>query len=151
MIVLASCKKEESNSTEPKTLGTLNVDSISLEKKKSLSLIPPADGKYPVMTFTETEYDFGDINQGDKVEHTFEFKNTGETDLVIIDAKASCGCTVPEYTKTAIKPEETGKIKVTFNSSGKQGETVKTITVMCNTVNKSEILKIKTNILVPSK
>lgn len=142
--VIVSCKKDVSVSVEQQSIDSATV--VKEERKKI-----PADGKYPVMTFTETEYDFGDINQGDKVEHTFEFKNTGESDLVITNARASCGCTVPEYTKEAIKPGENGTIKVTFNSAGKQGQTLKTVTISCNTANEDEKLTIKTNIQVPNK
>ncbi|HEY0091074.1 MAG TPA: DUF1573 domain-containing protein, partial [Flavobacterium sp.] len=71
---------------------------------KPTSQTPPADGKYPVMTFSEPEHDFGSINKGDKVTHSFEFKNTGEADLIISDAKATCGCTVPEFPKDPIAP-----------------------------------------------
>src|SRR6056300_337127 len=75
--------------------------------------------KYPVMSFTETTYDFGTINQGEAQEHVFTFTNTGEADLVIVDAKSSCGCTVPQYPKAPIAPGETGEMLVKFNGSGK--------------------------------
>ena len=54
--------------------------------------------------FTEEAFDFGEITQGEKVEHTFKFKNTGENDLVIVSAKGSCGCTIPEWPKEPIAP-----------------------------------------------
>ena len=56
-------------------------------------------GELPIMTFEETEFDFGTIEGGTNVEHVFKFTNTGTAPLVIVDAKSSCGCTVPEYTK----------------------------------------------------
>ncbi|MCF6132919.1 DUF1573 domain-containing protein [Flavobacterium wongokense] len=103
------------------------------------------------MTFSESEYDFGTINQGDKVVHDFKFTNTGKADLLISKAKGSCGCTVPEYPKEAIKSGESGTIKVSFNSTGKHGETQKTVTLFCNTKDSIEILKIKATIEVPEK
>jgi len=152
-----ACKKEDASSkidatkTEitPADPNAVNPDgTVALPKAETEKLAPPADGKYPVMTFEETEYDFGDIKQGDKVEHTFKFKNTGEADLLISSARASCGCTVPEYPKTAIKPGKTGDIRVKFNSEGKKGVVSKNVTITCNTENGAEIIIIKTNIKV---
>jgi hypothetical protein len=86
------------------------------------------------MAFTETEHDFGTINEGDMASHTFTFKNTGKTPLIISDAKADCGCTVPSWTKEPVLPGQDGKIDVKYNSSGKGGQTVsKTVTVYANT------------------
>lgn len=149
-----SCKKEvapSENDPNPRGIGTDATMRPEEIQKEELTKQIPADGKYPVMTFKETEFDFGQIKQGDKVEHIFSFKNTGEADLIITNARASCGCTVPEYPKEAVKPGESGKIKVTFNSAGKSGQTMKTITISCNTESNSELLKIKTFINVPTK
>lgn len=107
------------------------------------------EGKFAKMTFDTEEHDFGTIQQGDKVSYDFKFKNTGEADLVITQAKGSCGCTVPDYPKTPIKVGAPGTIKVSFNSRGKHGETSKTVTIMCNTAEGNKILKIKANIEVP--
>jgi hypothetical protein len=153
-LLMVSCKKEVPTTTDESTnveSSSSKIQSIIEEREKQKQeKVVPIDGKYPVMTFKEAEFDFGDIKQGDKVEHTFEFENTGEADLLISTVRASCGCTVPEYTKEAIKPGESGKVKVTFNSSGKKGRTTKTITVVSNTANENEILKIKTNIQAPN-
>lgn len=153
-ILITSCKKEVSVANDESTVvdtSKNNIEKIIEERQKQKAEKKiPADGKYPVITFKETEFDFGDIKQGDKVEHTFEFTNTGEADLLISTARASCGCTVPEFTEEAVKPGKSGKIKVTFNSAGKKGPTTKTITVVCNTANENEILTIKTNIQVPN-
>ncbi|WP_333600523.1 DUF1573 domain-containing protein [Flavobacterium sp.] len=99
------------------------------------------------ITFDTTEHDFGTITQGDKVSYDFKFKNTGTSNLLITDAKGSCGCTVPEYPKGDIKPGEEGDIKVSFNSAGKIGETSKTVTLMCNVKGGSKVLNIKSNIV----
>lgn len=153
-VLMSSCKKEVSVANDESTVvdtSKSNIERIIEARKKRMAEKKiPADGKYPVITFKETEFDFGDIKQGDKVEHTFEFTNTGEADLLISTARASCGCTVPEFTEEAVKPGKSGKIKVTFNSAGKKGPTTKTITVVCNTANENEILTIKTNIQVPN-
>jgi hypothetical protein len=108
--------------------------------------VPPADGKYPKMTFKKVEHDFGTINEGDNVETVFEFTNTGEADLIIADAKGSCGCTVPVFPKEPIKPGETKKLTVTFNSQGKPNQQQKTVTIDCNTEKGKETLSIKANV-----
>ncbi len=102
------------------------------------------------MTFAEKEFDFGKIKQGDKVSHTFTFKNTGANDLVITNAVGSCGCTVPEYPKEAIKPGKTGKMKVTFDSTGKSGDQKKTVTITANTAAGMETISIKAKVDAPA-
>ncbi|GAB2778458.1 DUF1573 domain-containing protein [Salinimicrobium soli] len=97
---------------------------------------------YPVMTFEETEYDFGTIEQGTPQEHTFTFTNTGKAPLVITNASSSCGCTVPTYTKEPVAPGETGELLVKFNGSG-QNQVTKTVNITANTETGKEQLKIK--------
>tara|TARA_B100000949_G_scaffold47461_1_gene41178 strand:+ start:258 stop:725 length:468 start_codon:yes stop_codon:yes gene_type:complete len=96
---------------------------------------------FPVIEFEEEAYDFGTINRGDQVEHEFKFKNTGRAPLVIVDAKSTCGCTVPEFSKTPIAPGETGKLLVKYNGSGLNAIT-KTVTVMSNTEKGEEKIQI---------
>lgn len=107
--------------------------------------------KYAEIVFDNQIFDFGTIVQGDKVVHDFKFTNTGNADLVITDAKGSCGCTVPEYPTEPIEPGESGIIKVSFNSAGKSGETSKTVTITCNVKDGAKILYIKAKINVPKK
>jgi hypothetical protein len=90
--------------------------------------------------FEEEVFDFGDITEGDIVEHVFKFRNSGKNPLIINHAKGSCGCTVPEWPREPIIAGGEGEIKVKFNSKGKQGEQDKTITVAANTIpNKTTI------------
>src|SRR5690606_26004451 len=70
---------------------------------------------FPKIAFESPVHDFVTIPMGEKAETVFRFKNEGEADLVIIDAKASCSCTAPDYTKTPIKPNEYGEVKVAFS------------------------------------
>ena len=99
-------------------------------------------GDLPVMTFTESEFDFGTIDAGTNVEHVFKFTNTGKAPLVIVDAKGSCGCTVPTWPKEPIAPGATGELLVKFNGSGKN-QVSKTVTVTANTEKGKETLVIK--------
>ena len=101
------------------------------------------------MTFDTEVFDFGTIKQGDKVQHDFKFTNSGHSDLVITDAKGSCGCTVPEYPKDPIKPGESGVIKVKFDSHGKSGQHSKSVTLFCNVEQGNKVLNIKANIEAP--
>ena len=84
--------------------------------------------------FDKTTHNFGTFSEKDpKVTCTFTYTNVGEQPLVVNQAIASCGCTVPEYTKEAVKPGEKGEIKVTYNGTGKfPGHFKKSITVRTN-------------------
>ena len=104
----------------------------------------------PVMTFEKEKYEFGKIIQGEKVSFSFKFTNTGKTDLLISSATASCGCTVPTYSKTPVKPGENGKIDVVFDSDGKKGTVTKHVTVLANTNPNSKVLELSGEILVPA-
>tara|TARA_B100000795_G_scaffold269735_1_gene260130 strand:- start:3638 stop:4108 length:471 start_codon:yes stop_codon:yes gene_type:complete len=95
------------------------------------------------ISFDKQVYDFGTVNEGDFVETVFKVTNSGKTDLVITNAQATCGCTVPVWPKAPIKPGETGDIKVKFNTNGKPNRQQKTVTLTTNTVSGKERLTIK--------
>jgi Protein of unknown function (DUF1573) len=152
---LVSCKKEvtqvppstgiapvETTTTTPSIEATEPVSAPILEKAAPI----PVD-KLAEMTFDKENHDFGTINQGEKPEYTFVFKNTSKNDLLITNAVGSCGCTVPEYPKEAVKPGQTSKIKVSFNSDGKSGKQEKSVTITANVANESQIIRIKANII----
>jgi hypothetical protein len=80
----------------------------------------------------DSVYNFGKVTDGEKVEYSYRFKNTGKNPLIVSNATASCGCTVPEKPEEPIKPGETGFIKVVFNSQGRVGNANKEITVTSN-------------------
>ncbi|TAE35422.1 MAG: DUF1573 domain-containing protein [Sphingobacteriales bacterium] len=84
--------------------------------------------------FEKDIYDFGKITVGDKVSQSFKFKNTGTIPLIISNAVASCGCTVPNWPKTPIKPSQSAQIDIVFNSAGKKGLQDKVITITANTL-----------------
>ena len=96
----------------------------------------------PEISFDKEEFDFGTVKEGEVVETTFVVTNTGKSDLVITHAQASCGCTVPEWTKDPIAPGETGDIKVSFNTSGRTNKQSKSVTLTTNTEKGREIIKI---------
>jgi hypothetical protein len=86
--------------------------------------------------FTSDNHNFGDIKKGEIVSYDFKFKNTGKEPLIIKDAIATCGCTVPEIPKEPILPGAEGVLKVVFNSAGKPaGPMTKQVTVTSNALN----------------
>ena len=80
----------------------------------------------------DSAYNFGKVADGEKVEYSYRFKNTGTKPLVIVEAHASCGCTVPQKPEKPILPGEIGFIKIVFDSKGRKGSAYKTITVTSN-------------------
>ena len=97
--------------------------------------------------------DYGTVTkEGDSGIRTFEFKNTGDQDLVITNVQSSCGCTVPTKPTEPIKPGKTGKIDVKYNMN--PGPIRKTITVESNAINVEGgkvALKIKGTVVVPEE
>jgi hypothetical protein len=103
----------------------------------------------PAITFEKKEYDFGKIVEGESVSYDFAFTNTGKSDLVITDVSTSCGCTVPSYPKNAIRPGQSGTVRVAFNSRGRRGFQTKSVVVVANTQPNVTQLKIKAQVVSP--
>ncbi len=80
--------------------------------------------------FLEEVYEFGKVNTGKKVEHTYEFRNNGTENVKIETVKTSCGCTAAKYSKKTVPPGEMGFVRVRFNTKKKGGLQFKTITVV---------------------
>ncbi|MFN3402889.1 MAG: DUF1573 domain-containing protein [Cytophagaceae bacterium] len=138
-ITLQSCNEKNSENNSAVT-ADVNSDSQNQEN---------ASGEKPAatqITFEEYEHDFGKIKEGEVVDYTFKFKNTGTSPLIITEAKASCGCTIPEWTKDPVAPGGEGKIEVKYNSSGKEGQISKNVTVYANTDPEVTTLTIKANV-----
>ena len=124
-------------------------DKKALESKTAATAETPAEAAAPgpvtSLEYVETDFDFGEVMDGAKVNHTYKFKNTGSEPLVISNAKGSCGCTVPDWPHEPIPPGAMGEIKVEFNSSGKASATPmeKRVTVTANTNPPQTFLTIK--------
>ncbi len=101
----------------------------------------------PIISFGENIHDFGILKDGEVVTYKFKFTNTGNTDLIISSASASCGCTVPSFPKEPIKPGQESAIDVQFNSSGKIGKNEKQVSILSNTVPNETYLIIKAEVL----
>ncbi len=101
-----------------------------------------AQQKQADIKFDKTTIDLGTFPESSPVQKcTFKFTNIGNAPLIINQAVASCGCTVPEYTKEPIQPGKSGIINVTYNGKGKfPGYFKKTITIRTN--GKSEMTRL---------
>ena len=95
-----------------------------------------------VITFKMLEHNFGAVKAGEKVGCIFPFTNTGDADLVLTSATASCGCTVPKYNKKPVAPGDDGTVEVVFDTSGRDGIQTKTVVVQSNAENNLIILRI---------
>lgn len=133
-------------SCEEKATKKINEENLELAKQRDEQI---KEG--PKLQFEKTEHDFGVIQEGDIVETVFVFKNSGKSELIISSAKGNCGCTVPEWPKQPIMPGEEGRIKVKFNSDRKPNLQQKQVTLVTNTENGKEILKIKAQVIPRSK
>jgi len=98
------------------------------------------------LTFKEDSFNFGDIEKGKPATHEFSFKNTSDQTILITNVKASCGCTTPSWTKTPIKPGETGNVTATYNAAH-PGPFTKTVTVTTNDTDANKILSIKGKVI----
>ncbi|PVH24618.1 DUF1573 domain-containing protein [Sphingobacterium corticibacter] len=95
------------------------------------------------VSFAEEAFDFGQITDGEVVDHTFKFKNTGTEPVIISRVSTSCGCTTPEYTSTPVAPNGEGEVKVRFDSHGQSGKQQKIITVVSNAKNNIQTIQLK--------
>jgi Protein of unknown function (DUF1573) len=104
-------------------------------KKVEGSTVEANAPKGPTTTikFDEEDYNFGKVAQGQTVEHSFEFTNTGKEPLIISECHASCGCTIPDWPRDPIPPGAKSKIGVKFNTTGKSNEQKKVVTITANT------------------
>jgi hypothetical protein len=84
--------------------------------------------------WSDTLIDFGTIKMGDSVQVKFQCTNIGTKPLFLTGVRASCGCTIPSYTKSAILPGENGIVTASFNSNKSHpGDIYKTVYVTSNT------------------
>ncbi|MEP6616598.1 MAG: DUF1573 domain-containing protein [Ginsengibacter sp.] len=103
------------------------------------------------VTIIDSAYNFGKVTDGEKVEYNYRFINSGTKPLIISDARASCGCTVPEKPDAPIPPGQTGYLKVVFNSKGRVGDVHKEITVTSNAYPAFPALQLKGEVVPEPK
>ncbi len=106
----------------------------------------------PVMTFEETNHDFGTLHEGDVVKFVYNFTNTGKAPLVIKRIKASCGCTIPSnWKKEPIMPGEKSAFTVRFNTRNKPNKQHKTLSIYANTAKGIERVYFVANVIPDPK
>jgi hypothetical protein len=136
---LASCDSNESSAQSEAREDLSQTEGVQPADPNAPAAQPAAAqpevpaGPTTVMSFEETSFDFGSVNEGEKVAHVYSFKNTGDEPLILSNAKGSCGCTVPVWPREPIAPGEAGEIKVEFNSKGKKGKRNQKVTITANT------------------
>lgn len=154
--ILASCDssvKERLTELENRVATLEDKSSVNTPAALQVNQTPSSNTPNPdapKFQFAEETHDFGTIQEGDVVEHTFKFKNTGKSPLVIQSARASCGCTVPSYPKEPLAAGEEGEILVKFDSQNKPGVQNKTVTITANTEPATKQLYIKSNVVPKS-
>lgn len=141
---LVSCKKENKETAGTETTAA---DSTSMNAPAAVSgdssavtpvsadaatAAPASNQPFTTIALSESNFDFGNIKKGNKVEHVYEVTNTGTNPLVISEVKPACGCTVPDFTKEPIMPGKKGKITLHFDSSNFDGNVNKSADVFAN-------------------
>lgn len=135
--LLMSCGDKNSKSGESGT-----VDPNLIENNMTADN-PNAENPEPQFSFDEMTWNFGKINEGTIVTHTFKFTNTGNEELIISSCKASCGCTTPLCDQQPVAPGEEGKIKVKFDSKNRKHNINKQVTIVANTNPPTTVLTLK--------
>lgn len=109
------------------------------------AVVDPANA--PILTLKESNFDFGDVKMNEKKEHYFVISNDGKSPLIIKDASATCGCTVPEIPSKPIPVGGQDSIKVEFTAGSVAGKTQKTVTMNTNTATGQETFTISANVV----
>ncbi len=140
---MVSCKKENKETATGTETAATTTDSAATAAPAPMgdsAAAAPAAGqtaaasKQPLTTIalSESNFDFGKIKKGDKVQHVYEVTNTGSNPLVISEVKPGCGCTAPDFTKEPIMPGKKGKITLHFDSTNFDGNVSKYADVFAN-------------------
>lgn len=108
-------------------------ESTTVETPAATSGEPASKEAVTTIQWIDSALNKGTINEGEKLEIAYRFKNTGDKPLVIKDVKPSCGCTLAEKPEQPIAPGQEGIIKAAFDSHNKPGKIHKTISVSANT------------------
>lgn len=101
----------------------------------------------PDMVFEYDIHDFGEIEEGLKVQYNFKFTNPGTEPLIVSDAKGTCGCTVPKVPEHPVLPGESSHLLVTYDSKGRSGNFEKQVKIQTNGNPAERVISIKGTVL----
>jgi hypothetical protein len=169
LVFLMSCQNEQDQSageTAPEMTTSIDAsaasavdqmaatDAASAANNTVTNARPEApQGSSTTIAFDNDVADFGTIQDGEKVKHTFTFTNTGDEPLVIANARGSCGCTVPDWERNPVLPGQTGTLTVEYDSTNKGAVggkiDTKFVTVTANTVPATHRLTVRANVVKP--
>jgi Protein of unknown function (DUF1573) len=122
--IISSCKISD------RTDNGISTDIV----KNANSLKGKDTSEMPILFLPETKIDLGKVVQGDILTHTFKFVNNGKSDLVLVEIKGTCGCTVfKNWPKTPIAPGEGGTVDIQYDSGNKEGAHDVTVSIVANT------------------
>ncbi len=132
-LILNACKNDSGGSDSVQEIRTPIPGGNAEVVRNPISADQPLDtNKMARIVFEASEFEFGEVKEGEVVQHAYKFKNTGTVPLLISNARASCGCTVPTWPKEPIPPGGTGEILAKFNTADRTEFQKKTITVTSN-------------------
>ncbi len=94
------------------------------------------------MKWDQKVVNLGKVKLNNPSTATFRFTNNGSSPIIVTDVKASCSCTVAEYTKEPVTPGKSGLVTTQYNAS-KLGSFSKTVTVYYNEEGGMETLTIE--------
>ena len=128
---MAACKTDNT----PKEVAEASIQEVKATNPNEIitDATPTDSENVAEMSFNEPKFDFGIVDEGEIVKHTYNFTNTGKEPLVITNAKSTCGCTVPVWPKEPVAVGESGTIEVSFNTKGKRNKQQKPVTITANT------------------
>ena len=130
-ILLSACSTDSSKKPKASESATVGAEASTTDA--------------PAITFDKLSHDFGTINEGEVVETVFTLTNTGSSDLIILNARGSCGCTVPDYPKDQpIAPGDSAEVTVKFDSNNKPNANNRSVTFTTNTEKGREVVQIRT-------
>lgn len=125
VLIITACNQTDTKAGEDKA-----------DLKTSAENIPTTADSVNLTTMQwidSTFQDLGKVNEGQMLEVTYRFKNTGDKPLIISNASATCGCTVADKPEEPFAPGQEGKITAKFDSKSRQGEQRKEVFVTANT------------------
>jgi len=144
LALLFSCNTEGSSSNTDKNDVYEKKGKIADMIRMPVSAVDPVDTvNVAKFDFEETTWNFGTIQEGKFVEHSYKFTNSGTIPLIIKDATATCGCTVPKWPKEPVPPGGTGEINVKFNTMKKTENQSKPVTITANTYPSKTVIRIE--------